>query len=191
MNKLVNILASTVVGLGLTMVIKYMFFSKEEIDIIEDTTLNDTEIKEEIKLISDDIDIKIKKAKELNELNELDELYISDGKWEDPNINKSWKKKESKKWYYYLHTSGDLVSNGSNSEEFSHNVMFVKEMWELNLNDRYSIVDFIISARSAGAFEPRLEQLQKKWKITANDYRCYTFISSGMKRKEAIKKSFE
>jgi len=191
MNKLVNILASTVVGLGLTMVIKYMFFSKEEIDIIEDTTLNDTEIKEEIKLVLDDIDIKIKKAKELNELNELDELYISDGKWEDPNINKSWKKKESKKWYYYLHTSGDLVSNGSNSEEFSHNVMFVKEMWELNLNDRYSIVDFIISARSAGAFEPRLEQLQKKWKITANDYVCYTFISSGMKRKEAIKKSFE
>ena len=77
-----------------------------------------------------------------------------------------------KKWYYYLHTNGDLIGKppivvDSDPEYF--NSPFVDKVWCIDLDDRLSVWDFIIEACNLGANKDRIKELSEKWKLTSDD----------------------
>jgi len=81
-----------------------------------------------------------------------------------------------KNWYYYLHTNGDLIGKNpviveSDNEYF--NSPFVQKVWNIDLEDRGSIWDFVLEALTIGARLDRIKELAEKWKLNYEDSKEY------------------
>lgn len=76
------------------------------------------------------------------------------------------------KWYYYLHTNGDLIGKSpfvveSDSEYF--NSPFVQKVWKLETDDRGDSWSFILEACALGANVDRVKELSEKWGLDKKD----------------------
>ena len=83
-----------------------------------------------------------------------------------------------KKWYYYLHTNGDLIGKSPFGVECDPNYFdspFVKKVWEIDLENRLDAWNFILEALSLGAGEDKVKELVEKWDMTKED--CLEYIS--------------
>lgn len=76
------------------------------------------------------------------------------------------------KWYYYLHTNGDLIGKNpvvvdSDSEYFDS--PFIKKVWYIDLENRSDAWNLILEALALGCNIKRATELATKWKLTFED----------------------
>ncbi len=79
------------------------------------------------------------------------------------------------KWYYYLHTNGELISKNPiayNSSDFNESP-FVKCYWEIDTEDRGDAWKLVIEALARGAKLDKIKELATKWKLTKEDLKEY------------------
>ena len=82
------------------------------------------------------------------------------------------------KWYYYLHTNGDLIGknpvavdyNGANDYFESD---FVRKYWLIDTTNRENAWTFICEALAMGARIDRAKELSEKWCLTVEDLEQY------------------
>jgi len=76
-----------------------------------------------------------------------------------------------KKWIYYLHENGDLISKNpvvdSDPEYFDS--PFVKKVWRLDLENRGDAWNLILEALVLNADVDRVRDLAAKWHMTKED----------------------
>jgi len=80
------------------------------------------------------------------------------------------------KWYYYLHTNGDLIGKNpvvvdSDDEYFSS--PFVKKVWLIETDDRADAWTLVLEALMLGADLNKIKELVKKWGLTYEDSKQY------------------
>jgi len=76
------------------------------------------------------------------------------------------------KWYYYLHTNGELIGKNpvaveSDSEYF--NSPFVKEFWKIDTTKREDAWRLLLEALALGASIEKVKELADKWKCNFED----------------------
>ena len=76
------------------------------------------------------------------------------------------------KWYYYLHTNGDLIGKNpivvdSDSQYFESD--FVKRVWTIDTEDRETLWVMMLEALSYGARVDRIRELATKSKCDKVD----------------------
>lgn len=76
------------------------------------------------------------------------------------------------KWYYYLHTNGDLIGKNpmvidSDSQYFDS--PFVKKVWQIDTEDRADCWKLVLEALALGGRADRAKELAKKWGMTLED----------------------
>jgi len=74
------------------------------------------------------------------------------------------------KWYYYLHTNGDLI--GKNPIVVTDDYFdspFVKEVWEIDTTNRGDAWTLVLEALALGANIDRVKELVNKWNLDLND----------------------
>ncbi len=77
-----------------------------------------------------------------------------------------------KRFYYYLHTNGELIGKPPicvESEPSYFDSPFVKRVWEIDLEDRFDVWKLIIEALGLEANIERVKELVDKWKLTEKD----------------------
>jgi len=75
------------------------------------------------------------------------------------------------KWYYYLHTNGDLIGKNPvayNNADFDDSP-FVKCFWYIDTTDRSDAWKLVIEALARGARIDRVKELVEKWSLTEAD----------------------
>lgn len=80
------------------------------------------------------------------------------------------------KWYYYLHTEGDLI--GKNPVVVDSDVQyfdspFVKKVWLIETTDRTDAWNLAVEALAMGAKTEKVKELAVKWGLTAVDLEQY------------------
>lgn len=83
-----------------------------------------------------------------------------------------------KKWYYYLHTNGDLIGKSPLGVELDpcyFDSPFVKKVWEIDLESRLDAWNFVLESLSLGAKESRVKELVDKWGMTIED--CLEYMA--------------
>lgn len=93
-----------------------------------------------------------------------------------------------KKWYYYLHTNGDLISRNPfvvESDPDYFDSPFVRKVWEIDLENRLDVWNFVLEALFLGANETRVEELANKWGMTVED--CLEYMIRQEPTDEKIK----
>ena len=76
------------------------------------------------------------------------------------------------KWYYYLHTNGDLIGKNPavvDSDPFYFDSDFVKKTWKIDTEDRGSCWTMLLEALALGACIDRVKELAEKWKCDKAD----------------------
>ena len=76
------------------------------------------------------------------------------------------------KWYYYLHTNGDLIGKNPyvvDSDVGYFDSDFVKKVWKIDTEDRSTCWTFIFEALALGARIERVKELTEKWKMDKAD----------------------
>ena len=79
------------------------------------------------------------------------------------------------KWYYYLHTNGDLIGKNPmayNELDFTGNP-FVKRHWYIETEDRGDAWTLAIEAFALGARISKIKALTEKWSLTKKDLKEY------------------
>jgi hypothetical protein len=76
------------------------------------------------------------------------------------------------KWYYYLHTNGDLIGKNpvvvdSDASYFDND--FVKRTWKIETEDRESCWTLLLEALALGARIGRVKELAEKWNCDKAD----------------------
>jgi len=75
------------------------------------------------------------------------------------------------KWYYYLHTNGDLIGKNPaytlNSDLIGSD--FVKSWWLIDMDDRADLWRVLLEGLAGGARLDRIKELVEKWKATKKD----------------------
>jgi hypothetical protein len=75
------------------------------------------------------------------------------------------------KWYYYLHTNGDLIGKNPvaySAEDFGGSD-FVKAFWLIDTENRADLWKVILEALAQGARIDRIKDLCEKWGATKID----------------------
>lgn len=76
------------------------------------------------------------------------------------------------KWYYYLHTNGDLINKHpvvvENDPQYFDSP-FVKKYWLINTENRLDAWILILEALALGCQINRIKDLTEKWKLTFED----------------------
>lgn len=79
------------------------------------------------------------------------------------------------KWYYYLHTNGDLIAknpSSHNQADFNEST-FVKRWWLIETEFRLDAWTLVIEALALGARIDRIKDLAQKWNLTKEDLKEY------------------
>ena len=76
------------------------------------------------------------------------------------------------KWYYYLHTNGDLIGKNPvvvDSDASYFDSDFVKRVWKIETEDRESCWTMLLEALALGARIGRIKELAEKWNCDKAD----------------------
>jgi len=75
------------------------------------------------------------------------------------------------KWYYYLHTNGDLIGKNPIAYDNSdfEDSPFVKCFWYIDTEDRIDAWKLVIEALARGARIERIKELADEWNLTEKD----------------------
>lgn len=76
------------------------------------------------------------------------------------------------KWYYYLHTNGDLIGKNPfvvDSDVGYFDSDFVKRTWKIETGDRESCWTLLLEALALGACIDRVKELADKWNCDKAD----------------------
>lgn len=76
------------------------------------------------------------------------------------------------KWYYYLHTNGDLIGKNPfvvDSDPSYFDSDFVKRTWKIETEDRCSCWTLLLEALALGACIDRVKELAEKWNCDKAD----------------------
>ena len=76
------------------------------------------------------------------------------------------------KWYYYLHTNGDLIGKNPvvvDSDASYFDSDFVKRTWKIDTEDRESCWTLLLEALALGARIGRIKELAEKWNCDKAD----------------------
>jgi len=95
---------------------------------------------------------------------------------------------ESKTWYYYLHTNGDLIGKNPvvvDADPGYFDSPFVRRTWRVDLTDRGSCWRMVLEALAAGAQIDRIKGLAAKWGLDQRD--SVEFLTRAMPTKEMQK----
>lgn len=106
------------------------------------------------------------------------------------------------KWYYYLHTNGDVI--GKNPVAVEGDVQyfdspFVVDYWLIDTEDRESLVGMLIELKrfqekgddQIGRLTlKRIKEIEEASNITEKDYECFRRIKAGEDRKKVIDEIF-
>lgn len=101
-----------------------------------------------------------------------------------PFINKNFSTvRNIRKWMFYLHNSGDLVSKNPkchDEKQFNDSLLYnlYKKYWVINLNNRLEVIGFLQDAKKYNANEYYINYLEKIWKIDETDYDVYNHKNS-------------
>jgi len=79
---------------------------------------------------------------------------------------------DEKKWYYYLHTNGDLIGKNLivvNSDSSYFDSPFVKKVWCIDLENRLDAWNLVLEALALGCNVKRAKELVTTWKLTFED----------------------
>ena len=76
------------------------------------------------------------------------------------------------KWYYYLHTNGDLIGENpvvvdSDSSYFDSD--FVKKVWKIDTDERDTLWTLVLEALALGARVDRVREIAEKNKCDKGD----------------------
>ena len=80
------------------------------------------------------------------------------------------------KWYYYLHSNGDLIGKNPivvDSDPEYFNSSFVQKYWLIDTTDRLNCWNFLLEATGLGANKERIKELSHKWELTLEDLPNY------------------
>jgi hypothetical protein len=75
------------------------------------------------------------------------------------------------KWYYYLHTNGDLIGKNpayTSEADFTESD-FVKTFWLIETDDRADAWRVVLEALARGARVDRVRELAEKWGLSKTD----------------------
>jgi len=76
------------------------------------------------------------------------------------------------KWYYYLHTNGNLIGKNPtvvDSDDSYFDSDFVKRVWKIDTEDRSSCWTLLLEALALGARIERVKELVEKWNCDKAD----------------------
>jgi len=76
------------------------------------------------------------------------------------------------KWYYYLHTNGELIGKNPvvvDSDASYFDSDFVKRVWKIETEDRESCWTMLLEALALGARIGRIKELAEKWNCDKAD----------------------
>lgn len=76
------------------------------------------------------------------------------------------------KWYYYLHTNGNLIGKNPvvvDSDAGYFDSPFVKHVWKIDLSKRATLYEMMFEALGMGANVPRVKELAEKNKCDYDD----------------------
>jgi len=76
------------------------------------------------------------------------------------------------KWYYYLHTNGDLIGKNPvvvDSDASYFDSDFVKKVWKIDTDERDTLWTLILEALALGARVSRVKELAEKNKCDKAD----------------------
>lgn len=76
------------------------------------------------------------------------------------------------KWYYYLHTNGDLIGKNPavvDGDPFYFDSDFVKKVWAIDTDERGDCWEMILEALALGACIDRVKELAGKWRLDKAD----------------------
>lgn len=76
------------------------------------------------------------------------------------------------KWYYYLHTNGDLIGKNPvvvDSDASYFDSPFVKKVWNIDTEERGDCWTLILEALASGANISRVKELAEKWNCDKAD----------------------
>lgn len=77
-----------------------------------------------------------------------------------------------KKWYYYLHTNGDLINKNPvvvDSDPQYFDSSFVEKVWMIDLEERGDAWKLVLESLALGARIERVKELVEKWNLTKED----------------------
>ena len=95
------------------------------------------------------------------------------------------------KWYYYLHSNGEILGKNPVVADGSYfDSPFVKMVWKVETTDRESLVKMLIEARMMGANPERIKELEEKNGVTQKDYECMRRIINGEDRAKVVAEIF-
>lgn len=76
------------------------------------------------------------------------------------------------KWYYYLHTNGDLIGKNPivvDGDAGYFDGDFVKKVWYIDTDERSDCWTLLLEALAKGARIGRIKELAEKWKMDKAD----------------------
>jgi hypothetical protein len=83
------------------------------------------------------------------------------------------------KWYYYLHTNGDIIGKNPivvDSDPLYFDSDFVKYVWLIDSENRDDAWDLVVTALAKGAQVGRVRELVSQWGLTKDDLGNYIFF---------------
>jgi hypothetical protein len=80
------------------------------------------------------------------------------------------------KWYYYLHTNGDLIGKNPvamDSDPEYFNSDFVKKVWLIDTTERLDVWTLVLEALAVGTSKSQVGELINKWDLTPKDLKMF------------------
>lgn len=95
------------------------------------------------------------------------------------------------RWYYYLHTNGDLIGKNPavvDSDASYFDSDFVRKVWLIT--SREKLIRMLVQAKELGARAERIKAIEEKSTVTEKDYECLRRIDAGEDQEKVVAEIF-